>query len=133
MPPRSIQNGVAAVRAGRALGIPVIYEMRGLSILNEISKDALPENEVAGIRPRIGWEFELELEAARKADHVLAITATLRDLMVENGVRPDRISLLPNGVDVQRFTRAPRDVELARAHGLDGRFVIGFIGSVRGL
>ena len=62
--------------------------MRGLSILNEISKNALPENEVAGIRPRIGWEFELELEAARKADHVLAITATLRDLMVENGDRP---------------------------------------------
>ena len=80
------QNGIAAVRAGRALGIPVIYEMRGLSILNEISKDALPKNEVVGIRPRIGWEFELELEAARKADHVLAITATLRDLMVENGV-----------------------------------------------
>ena len=63
---------------------------------------------------------------------MLAITATLRDLMVENEFCSDRISLLPNGVDLQRFTRAPRDAELARAHGLDGRFVIGFIGSVQG-
>ena len=32
------QNGVAAVRAGRELGVPVIYEMRGLSILKEVSE-----------------------------------------------------------------------------------------------
>ena len=124
-------NGIAAVRAGRALGIPVIYEMRGLSILNEISRHGSPEDQPADVRSRIGWEFELELEAARKADHVLAITATLRDVLIQQGIPAERISLLPNGVDVQRFARAPRDAELARAHGLDGRFVIGFIGSVQ--
>jgi glycosyltransferase involved in cell wall biosynthesis len=125
------QNGVAAVRAARQLGIPVIYEMRGLSILNEMSKRVLPEGEIAEIRPRIGWEFELELEAARKADHVLAITETLREVMIEHGVAPDRISLLPNGVDVQRFTAAARNPKLVQAHGLEGQFVIGFIGSVQ--
>ena len=124
------QNGVAAVRAGRALGIPVIYEMRGLSILNEISRQVLPENEVAAIRPRISWEFELELEAARQADQVLAITATLRDLLIDHGVRPDRVSLLPNGIDIGQFAAQPRSRRLGRQHDLEGRFVIGFIGTL---
>ena len=124
------RNGLAAAQVGAELGIPVIYELRVLSILGQLPVPGDPSPERRTVLTRVSWEFELELEAARKADRVLAITGALRDLLVEHGIDPAKITLLPNGVDCRAFVAGPGSPEIAQAHDLDGRFVIGFIGSI---
>lgn len=118
-------NGLAAVEAGRALGVPSIYEVRGLWEVTRASRNP-------------GWEGseryqlmkQLETDAARNADVVLAITGALRDELVERGVDDGKIVVVPNGVDTSRFVPVARDVELARELGVDGKTIIGYVGSV---
>ena len=58
-----------------------------------------------GIGPfRRGWRWALLRALARRADHVLALSdgmaASLRD---DWGFAPDRLEVIPNGVDITRF------------------------------
>src|SRR5699024_3286173 len=67
-------NGLASVLAARQLGIPSIYEVRGLWEVTRASRD--PEWGAS-----IEYEFmvQMETEAALAADKVLTITGALRD------------------------------------------------------
>ena len=42
----------------------------------------------------------------------------------------DKITLVPNGVDTERFTPIPRDEELAESLGVAGKTVIGYVGTI---
>jgi glycosyltransferase involved in cell wall biosynthesis len=72
----------------------------------------------------------MEADAARGATKVLAITQALKDELVERGVDEDKIVLVPNGVDTERFTPLPRDEELAAQLGVAGKTVIGYVGTI---
>lgn len=66
------------------------------------------------------------LEAADKVVAVSSFTCdALTGLM---GVRPDAISLIPNGVDVTRFNPGPRDAKLIARHNLAGKKVVLTVG-----
>ena len=116
--------GLAGAEAASRLGIPSIYEIRGFWHLTQATK-------------RTGYEASdhynlsehLEFEAARNSDHVFTITNALRDILLENGIEPEKVSVLPNAVDPERFDIAPRDSELEDELGYDGKVVIGYIGS----
>jgi glycosyltransferase involved in cell wall biosynthesis len=73
---------------------------------------------------------DLELAAARCADHVMAITGALRDWLISHDIPEEKISLLPNGCSVDQFQPRTRDEELAGSLGLSDAFVIGYLGSV---
>jgi glycosyltransferase involved in cell wall biosynthesis len=116
--------GLAGAEAAKRLGIPSVYEIRGFWHLTQATK-------------RLGYEASdhynlserLEFEAARNSDHVFTITHSLRDILLENGIEPEKVSVLPNAVDPERFDIAPRDVELEDELGYEGKVVIGYIGS----
>jgi glycosyltransferase involved in cell wall biosynthesis len=118
-------NGFAAVGAARHLGIPSVYEIRGLWELTRMSREPSYEaSEMFALTRR------LEADACAYADQVITITDALRDLMIERGVPQSKITVIPNGVDTQRFRPRLRDPELARALGVDGKVVVGYVGSV---
>jgi len=117
--------GLAGTEAARRLGLPSIYEVRGLWHLTRASKQ--PEYEGS---EHYRMSLRLEVQAARGADHVLAITAGVRDLLVTGGVEAERITLLPNAVDPDHFRPRDRDRRLAAALGLHDEVVIGFVGSL---
>jgi glycosyltransferase involved in cell wall biosynthesis len=116
--------GLAGAEAAKRLGIPSVYEIRGFWHLTQATK-------------RLGYEASdhynlsehLEFEAAKNSDHVFTITNALRDILVENGIEPEKVSVLPNAVDPERFDIAPRNVELEDELGYEGKVVIGYIGS----
>jgi len=118
-------NGLAAVSAARTAGVPSIYEVRGLWEVTRASRTP-------------GWEDteryrlmkRLETDAACGADVVLALTGALRDELVERGVEPGKIVVVPNGVDTERFVPLARDIELARELQVQDKTVIGYVGSV---
>ncbi|WP_072312874.1 glycosyltransferase [Agrococcus sp. Marseille-P2731] len=118
-------NGLTAVRTARELGIPSIYEVRGLWEVTRASRD--PEWTRGS-----GYQFmaRMETEAAMGATRVLTITRALKEELVARGVDEGKIEIVPNGVDTERFVPMRRDEQLAADLGVTGKTVIGYVGSV---
>ncbi len=97
-------DGVAAVRMGQTLGLPVVITARGSDVTQ------LPD--FARPRRQITW-------AIARADALIAVSAALAERLVELGAHPDRVRVLRNGVDTTLFR--PADRATARADlRLDG-------------
>lgn len=118
-------NALPALIAARRLGLPFVYEVRGLWEITEASaKEGWAESE------RYAWQARMEAYVASHADAVLAITQETKDELIRRGVPGERIEILPNGVDTQTFLPIPRDEQYATTHGLATDVpVIGFAGS----
>ncbi|MGK5023178.1 TIGR04063 family PEP-CTERM/XrtA system glycosyltransferase [Janthinobacterium sp. RB2R34] len=117
-------NAIAALGVGRALGIPVVYEVRAFW------EDAAADHgssRPGGLRYRL--TRMLENHALRRADAITTICEGLRQDLCARGLPPDKITVIPNAVDVAAFDTAPKQPGLAHAMGLAGHPVIGFIGS----
>lgn len=117
-------NALATLRVGRALGIPVVYEVRAFW------EDAAADHgssRPGGLRYRL--TRMLENHALRRADAITTICEGLRQDLCARGLPPDKITVIPNAVDVGAFDAAPRQPGLAASMGLAGHPVIGFIGS----
>jgi glycogen synthase len=124
----SYTNGLAARYASERLGLPFVYELRTLWGESAVVEDAWNPN---SFKYRMVWR--LELGVMRRANLVVAISKGIRDAIVERGIDPEKVVIVPNGVDTKVFVPRPPDVELARKLGLEGCFVVGFIGSLRRL
>ena len=72
---------------------------------------------------------KLELHIYRRSEAVVALTGAFKDNLVGRGVPGEKIAVIPNGVDTWRYGPRDRDPELAGEWGLDGRFVVGYVGT----
>lgn len=118
-------TGMAGLTAARRLGLPFVYEMRGLEELMKISRDPRFEGS-----DRHHFLSRLETGLAREADAVFVITEALGREMVERGVDPDRVVVVPNGVHPDEFRPRARDRELEAELQLKGKTVIGYVGGL---
>ena len=118
-------TGLGAAVAARRLGIPFVYEMRGLEDLMHVSRD-LRYADSEGYR----FLSAMEVEVCRAADEVLVITAALAEEMARRGVPAERMTVMPNGVHPDRFTPVDRDAELEAELSLTGKTVIGYAGGL---
>ena len=120
-----VLNAIPALRVGRRLGIPVVYEVRAFW------EDAAVDHGTAtegGLRYRASRA--LEDWALRRADHVTTICEGLRGEIVARGIPAGRVTVIPNAVDVEKFGGGgPPDPGLVAECGLQGARVLGFIGS----
>ncbi len=117
--------GLAAARAARALDLPLVYEIRAFWEDAAVGNGASREGSVKYRLTR-----ELENRAIAAADAVVTICQGLRCDLVARGVAPEKITVMPNGVDLTLFGAAPhRDEALARELAIGEGPVIGFIGS----
>jgi PEP-CTERM/exosortase A-associated glycosyltransferase len=118
--------GMAALRAARQLGLPLVYEIRAFW------EDAAVGNgtgAAGSLRYRLTRALENRVIAG--ADAVMTICAGLRDDLLARGVPAGKLGIMPNGVDLALFgDPAPRDVALATELGLGTGPVIGYIGSL---
>jgi len=118
-------NAVAALRVGRRLGIPVVYEIRGF--WEDAAADHGTSSE-GGIRYRL--TRAMETWALKRVDAATTICEGLRADIVGRGIATGKVSVIPNAVDIGDFAIAGRrDASLSAALGLDGTTVLGFIGS----
>jgi PEP-CTERM/exosortase A-associated glycosyltransferase len=118
-------NGVAAVRVGRKLGIPVVYEIRGFWEDAAVSHGTSSEG---GLRYRL--TRAMETWVMRRADAVTCICEGLHSDLVKRGIPKEKITIIPNAVDASRFLPVgQRDPELEASLGLVGKRVVAFIGS----
>jgi glycosyltransferase involved in cell wall biosynthesis/spore maturation protein CgeB len=119
-------TALPALAAARKLGIPFVYEVRGLWEITELSNKPLWADS-----DRFRLAVQLETLVAREADEVLAITGQVRDELVNRGVDPGKITLLPNSVDTDKFKPMPPAPSLRDELGLASEsVVIGYTGSL---
>lgn len=120
-----VLNAIPALRVGRRLGIPVLYEVR--AFWEDAAVDHGRTREGA-LRYRL--TRALETYALKRADAVTTICEGLRSDIVARGIDPMKVTVVPNAVDVEKFMlgREP-DESLRDSLGLRGAIVLGFIGS----
>lgn len=120
-----VLNALPALGVGRTLGIPVVYEVRAFW------EDAAVDHGTAREwGPRYRLTRALETHALRRADAVTTICEGLRRDILERGLAPGRVTVVPNAVDVSRFAfDAPADPGLMAACGLARGHTLGFAGS----
>jgi len=121
-------NAIPALWVGRRLGIPVVYEVRAFW------EDAAADHGTSrewGLRYRL--TRALETFALRRVDAVTTICEGLRSEMMTRGIPPDKVTVIPNAVDIEKFTVGHATDEALKAElGLSGAVVLGFIGSFYG-
>ena len=117
-------NGLAASRAARSLGIPLVYEIRAFWEDDAVDKGKFSEGSFVYKQVR-----RLETKVCRAADRVVTICDGLKNDLVKRGIHPDKVIVVPNGVDGERFQPSTKDLALAKSLGMENSEVVGFIGS----
>jgi len=90
-------DGFAAILLGKLVRRPVIVSARGTDM------NLFPSFRL--IRPMIRWTI-------RRSNGLVGVCSALKDAMVELGALPEKVQVIGNGVDVERFE--PLDRQEAR-------------------
>ncbi len=118
-------NAIAAARAGKKLGIPTVYEVRAFWEDAAVGNGTDTEGSL-----RYRATRKLDDIAFRRADAIVTICEGLRADIAARGTPAEKIAVVPNGVDATAFPyRRPAKEELRAKHGLQGKIVLGFLGS----
>lgn len=122
-----VLDALPALRVGRRLGIPVVYEVRACWEDAAVDHGSTTEGSL-----RYRATRALETHALRQADAVAVICEGLRREFVSRGIPPGKITVIPNAVETDTFVfhdEPVADPALRHALGLDGATVLGFVGS----
>jgi PEP-CTERM/exosortase A-associated glycosyltransferase len=120
-----VLNAIPAIRVGRRLGIPVVYEVRAFWEDAAVDHGTTTEGSL-----RYRLTRALETHALRRVDHVFTICEGLRRDITRRGITENKVTVIPNAVDIDTFeTGGQPDAALAQQLGLAGALVIGFVGS----
>jgi PEP-CTERM/exosortase A-associated glycosyltransferase len=120
-----VLDALAGLIVARRRKLPLVYEIRAFWEDAAVGNGTGAEGSLAYRTTRA-----LETWAVRRADGVAVICEGLRDDLIARGIDGGKIMVSPNGVDLTLFGAVPpRDDALATTLGLDGKDVVGFIGS----
>ena len=119
--------GIPAMRAARKLGLPFVYEMRGMWEESAVASGRWKTGGLAYRRFR-----RMETKVLRKADSVICISETLRQEALSRGVSKSKISVVPNAVDIDT-NHQESELLIQMKDTLQDRLVVGYIGSLREL
>lgn len=112
----------AGIWLKRKYKLPMLLEINA-PILEERAKyDGLSLRRLARWSQAYAW---------RNADMVLPVTKVLGDMVEAYGVPAERIVVIPNGINGDRFDGNIDVLAAKRALGLEGQLVLGFTGFVR--
>lgn len=118
-------SALPALIAARKVGIPFVYEVRGLAELTALSRHK-------GYKDTTAYKVQetMETRTAHSADLVYTLTKGMADLMAGRGIPESKIKIIPNSCNVERFKPAGKDLTLAEELNIPvGVPVIGYIGT----
>ena len=103
-PPLFVGGAGLALSYGRRT--PLIFEVR----------DLWPESAVQlgelGSPRAVAFATRLEEACYARARHIVAATDGIRNRLLARGVPPDKVTMIPNGANITRYTPRPADPDL---------------------
>jgi len=121
-PPLTI--GLSAWLLGAFYRIPFIYNAQELYPDIAVSLGALRNKALINLLHR------LEAFIYRKASSVTVIAPRMRQRLLEKGVPPGKVTVVPNFVDISDHRPYPKDNEFSRLHNIQGKFVVSYAGNI---
>src|SRR5262249_7740417 len=109
----------SGVLAARLAGKPIALEVNSPLALEMTQEKAIRAMRFAT------W---MERVICNSATRVIVISTPLRRILIENGVHPSRIVVMPNGVNLERLRSESASDGLAQKLGVSGKIAIGFVG-----
>ena len=107
----------------RLSGIPILLEVNSPLYEERTRNDGLRLHRLGRWAQCLLWN---------QVDHVLPVTGVLARAVTDYGVRRSSITVIPNGIDPERFP-INTDIGSAKAAlGLPPRLILGFTGFIRG-
>lgn len=121
-PPLTVQPTMSLLKAW--FRVPAVFEVRDLWPESAIDTGVLTS------KPLIKMSYRMEAKAYRTADWVNVLTPAFEEALVERkGVVREKISMIPNGADLDIMVPGPKDNEIRRQLGLEGAFVVSYFGA----
>jgi PEP-CTERM/exosortase A-associated glycosyltransferase len=118
-------NGLAALKAARKHKIPLVYECRAFWEDAAVDHGTTREGSL-----RYHITKALETYVFRQADAITTICEGLRADIAKRGIVAEKITVIPNAVDIDRFTYGVEPDQVLRTQlDLQNKIVLGFIGS----
>jgi PEP-CTERM/exosortase A-associated glycosyltransferase len=119
-----VLNAVSALWVGRVLKMPVVYEIRAFW------EDAAVDHRTCTTDSlRYKLTKEAETWVCRKADQIGVLCHGIKQDLVKRGIRAEKLTIIQNGINPEDFQPREPNQEYQKEWRLDGRTVIGFIGS----
>ena len=120
-------NGMAAIKVGAKLSIPVVYEMRASWEDAAVSHGSTHENSL-----RYKVSRFLETYTLKHADAIVTICEGLKSDISARGIEKEKITVVPNAVEIVKkdsSSLSSKTKKLREKYNLENSFILGFIGS----
>ena len=102
---------------------PFVFELRDLWPASIKAVGAMDESRLIRMLER------LEMFLYRKAAVIVSVTNSFKTELIARGIEGEKIEVVINGVDLERYKPQEKDPDMARKFGLEGKFVVGYIGT----
>jgi colanic acid biosynthesis glycosyl transferase WcaI len=121
-PPLTV--GVSAWAFGLARSTPFVYNVQEIYPDIAINLGAL--RNATAIRAM----YALERFVYRRARAITVIAPRMRERLIDKGVPPDKVRVIPNFVDLEDLSPRPKDNPFSREFGVHDKFVMSYAGNL---
>lgn len=126
----NFHNGLTVDALSRATGLPWVYEMRGNMEQTWVARHPSERQAELLNSERYKLMTDRETELAARANHVVVLSELQRAEMIERGIDPDKITVIPNSVD-EDLLAIRRNPSRAQADlGLSKGFWVGSVSAL---
>lgn len=102
---------------------PFVFELRDLWPASIVAVGAMPDSWL------IRMLEKLELFLYRRAKRIVAVTHAFKQDLIDRGIDGEKIDVVLNGVDLASYQPMAADEELKSQHLIEGKFVVGYMGT----
>lgn len=121
-------NGLAALKAGRKSGLPVVYEIRAFWEDAAVDHGTCKEDDL-----RYRLTRKMETHVVKHANAVTTICQGLKADLISRGFSEDKFTVIPNAVNIEQFDLiTQKNAELEQELSFENCQVLGFLGSFYG-
>ncbi|EMS77720.1 glycosyltransferase family 4 protein [Desulfotignum phosphitoxidans] len=116
-------SACAAFLISRMRQIPFVFELRDIWPESIKAVGAMKSSLIIRMLEKI------EIFLYHHAVKIVSVTHSFKNTLIRRGVPGDKITVVTNGVDLERFRPREKDDHLVAQYGLKGKFVAGYIGT----
>ncbi len=121
-------NGLAALKVGRKLGLPVVYEIRAFWEDAAVDHGTCKEDDL-----RYRLTRKMETHVVKHANAVTTICQGLKTDLIGRGFPENKFTVIPNAVNIEQFELiTQKNAELEQELAFENCQVLGFLGSFYG-